>query len=394
MIRRGALGALGALVIACAHADSRPTAAPTSAPSVDEPAPLSDCNVMRLVALRDDDGGITRLLVEVTRDGEPALMIFDTGASTSCLTHVAATGSGRVRDGGKVRIFCSERTLPSEPKASLDPPHHGLPVVGNLGNDLLDEGPIEIDARKQTFALRPTGVASASSWVRVPLAIASGIPVTDASIDGTTYRMEIDTGGYRTFLFDANADMSPPVSITYDWSGNEVVMKESTGVLRFGDAAPRRVVLDRSRRYPVFEGWMRSTGIVGNIGIASLGSDRFVFDAARGELRIEPSTLVRRDAAATPATSTSAPVPPPATPSDRVCNGGVRAGTATCTAGPGETRSGEWLTYCTATGGGAVRCSSRPNAPICVAANVDGVDRAACCPRGTTDPTAAGCVTR
>lgn len=384
---------LVAVTLACGHSQGRPPTPEHASSSVDadQPAPLDDCNAMRLVALRDADGGITRLLVEVTRDGAPALMIFDTGVTESCLTHVASSG-GRLQDGGKIRLFCTDRTLASEPKASLDPPHDGLAIVGNLGADLLQEGPIEIDTRKQTFTLRRNGITGTAGWVRVPFAIQSGIPVTDASVDGTSYRMEIDTGGYRTFLFDANADMSPPVSITQDWTGNEVVMKESMGVLQLGNAAPRRVKLDRSRRYPVFEGWMRSTGIVGNIGVESLGSDRFTFDAQQGELWVEPSARTKLEPASPPPTTVATASPAPRV--QRICSGGVPAGSSACTSGPAETTPGGWLTWCTQSGGGSMRCSSLSATPQCASATVSGVVHAACCPAGVTDPTSPGCVTR
>ena len=84
--------------------------------------------------------------------------------------------------------------------------------------------------------------------------------------------------------------MTPPVIVVHDWVGNEVVTKESMAQLTLGDGPPRRVVLGRTRRFPVFEQWMASTGVAGAIGIASLSSDHFVLDLERGELLLAPRT--------------------------------------------------------------------------------------------------------
>ena len=254
------------------------------------PAPES-CDVMPLIAHRDSSGDLTRLYIRVERDGVPGLLTFDTGTPITKLTHDSARQNAEIRGAGHVSLFCDDRLLDSQPQSSLnaDGVADGLPVMGTLGVDVLDGGVVEVDAPRQVFIVHPAewepGLAG---WTRLPIALVRGILVADAVIDGASYRVEFDTGGYRTFLFDRQADMSPPVTSVHDWVGNEVIMKETVGELVLGDGPMRRVVVGRSRRYPVFESWMSSTGIVGAIGISSLGSDHFVIDLGRGELRIAP----------------------------------------------------------------------------------------------------------
>jgi len=232
-----------------------------------------------------------RVYVRVERDGVPGLLTFDTGTPITKLTHDSAGRSTEIPGAAHVRLFCEDRLLDSQPQSSLnaDGRYDGLPVFGTLGVDVLDGGIVEVDAPLALFAVHPAGWAPTTpGWTHVPLALVRGILVTDAVIDGKVYSVEFDTGGLRTLLFDRQADMSPPVNVVHDWTGNEVVMKESAAQLILGDGPSRRVPLDRTRRFPVFESWMAATGVVGAIGVSSLGSDHFVIDLGRGELRLAP----------------------------------------------------------------------------------------------------------
>ena len=53
-----------------------------------------------------------------------------------------------------------------------------------------------------------------SAWIHVPLWFTKGILVTKANVDGASYWLQFDTGGWLTMLFDQNAEMTPPVTTT------------------------------------------------------------------------------------------------------------------------------------------------------------------------------------
>jgi hypothetical protein len=262
---------------------------PRATPRSSEPKPLAtdDCNVMRLVVGRDGDGALQRVYMRVEKDGKPALLTFDTGNPITKLSHDSAQQSTEIRNASQIRLFCQNEWLDSQPQSSLnaDGTYQGLPVIGALGTNVLEGGVLEVDVPHQAF-IRHTAdwVAPGSAWTRLPLWFPKGVIVTRATIDGTEYWVEFDTGGWRTFLFDANADMSPPRHVTHDWVGNEVVMAERPATLALGDAPPRKITIDRSRHYPVFEGWMASTGVTGAIGISSIGTEHFILDRQRSEL--------------------------------------------------------------------------------------------------------------
>jgi hypothetical protein len=258
---------------------------------VDATAPITSCNAMRLLATRDSST-VTRLYVRVFRQGRPVLMTFDTGVPVSALTHDSSKQNSKIQNAEKVRIFCDEQWLDSSPQSPLNGGGwnvDGVPVIGTIGNDVLDGGVLEVDARRRLFERHPPEwTPSGETWIHVPLWSVKGILVTKGEVDGATYWLEFDTGGWLTMLFDENADMSPPVTTTHDWVGNEVSFSERSGRLKLGDGPTRKVRVQRTRSYPVFEGWMATTGIQGAIGITSIDSDHFVIDRARGQLYLAP----------------------------------------------------------------------------------------------------------
>ena len=221
---------------------------------------------MRLVATRDSSGALGRIYVRVLRSGHPTLMTFDTGVPVTTLTHDSTTRNSEIKNAEQLRIFCDRRWLDSTPQSPLNGGGwnvNGVRVIGTLGNDVLDLGVVEVDARRRLVELHP------KEWTP----------------EGNQW-----TGGWLTMLFDRNADMSPPVTTTHDWVGNEIMFKEIPGHLTLGDGPTRRVPVQRTRRYPVFEGWMSSTGIEGAIGITSIDSEHFVIDRERKQLWLTPST--------------------------------------------------------------------------------------------------------
>lgn len=242
---------------------------------------------MRLVVGRDSDGALQRLYVQIQRDGRPALLTFDTGNPITKLSHDSAVRNSEIANAAQVRLFCDDVWLASQPQSSLnaDGSFRGLPVVGALGSNVLDGIVLEVDVARQAFIRHPAEwTPEAGSWNRLPLWFPKGIIVTRAAIDGTDYWLSFDTGGWRTFLFDRNADTAPPRHVTHDWTGNEVIMAERPALLALGDAPPRKITIDRSGHYPVFEYWMSATGVTGAIGISSIATERFVLDKQRSAL--------------------------------------------------------------------------------------------------------------
>jgi len=79
------------------------------------------------------------------------------------------------------------------------------------------------------------------------------------------------------------------------------------------------------------------------------------------------------------------------------CNNGALVNESICTVDRNGIRGGDWLTYCVRrddghVSGGALRCSLMQNTPSCVYGVVGGKTRAACCPRGSKEPTDPGCI--
>ncbi len=265
--------------------DDEPVREPEPEPAP-EPKPVESCARMHAVVTRDSQGALSRVLVRTER----GLLTFDTGAPKTQLTHDSTRNGSEIESAGDVRLFCETRTLSSLPQSPLNAggwEANGEHVVGTLGADILDRGVLEVDAKHGFFELHPSEWRPEGAFVRVPLWFTKGIIVTKAEIEGASHWVQFDTGGWLTMLFDPNADMSPPVIATHDWVGNPIAFKETRGRMTLGDGPERRVRLQRTNHYPVFEGWMRIAGIDGAIGLDSIASEHFVVERGRGELLLE-----------------------------------------------------------------------------------------------------------
>jgi hypothetical protein len=270
--------------------DDDPVREPPPAEPEPEPAPVviqDRCEQMRAVVTRDGQGALSRVLLRTDK----GLLTFDTGAPKTQLTHDSSQNGSEIQNAGAVRLFCEQTTLSSMPQSPLNAggwQANGERVIGTLGTDILDHGVLEVDAKRRFFELHPVGWHPDGRFVRVPLWFTKGIIVTKAEIEGASHWVQFDTGGWLTMLFDPSADMSPPVIPTHDWLGNAIAFKETRGQMTLGDGPERSIRLQRTNHYPVFEGWMRTTGIDGAIGLDSIASEHFVVDRGRGESLLEP----------------------------------------------------------------------------------------------------------
>lgn len=264
-----------------------PDPEPAPAPPPEKTVAITSCNRMRAVVTRDERSKPWRILLRT----DQGLLSFDTGAPETKLSHDSTKNPNDIPNAGELRLFCGQTTLTSSPQSPLNAGGWRVGserVIGTLGVDILDHGVLEVDAKQAYFELHEPSWRPTGRFVHVPLTLTRGILVTTARIDGVDHRVWFDTGGWLTMLFDPNADMSPPVVSTYDWVGNPIAFKETPARMSLGDGPERAIRLQRTNHYPVFEGWMGSTGIDGAIGLQSIAVEHFIIDRTRSELLLDP----------------------------------------------------------------------------------------------------------
>ena len=227
-----------------------------------------------------------RAYVDVTKDGVPAMFLFDTGAATTRLIH-GLGGPPVVPDAGVVRLGCSfVLNLPSGAVRAL-PPAKGLDVVGLLGADILVQRPTEVDLHTDTMRDYERLPDEVAAWPTVPVELIDGVLVTRATVDGRSMRLLIDTGT-DTLLLLTDTPGAGDVVTTTDSFGSSLSLVWGSAMLEWEGPKPRRVPAWRTRAHPAFERHAAQCGAEGILGLAPMGNRRLVFDVAHARLYLEP----------------------------------------------------------------------------------------------------------
>jgi hypothetical protein len=220
-----------------------------------------------------------RLHVAVTHAGAPALLLVDTGSSTTFL-HEPLGSPDPVPHAGAIELGCDTLELDGRPVAPEDPVG-GVPTIGTFGVDRLLPGPTTVDLARAV--IEHVAPADAATWPHASYDVVRGLVLAHVSLDGQPVRLMVDTGSPATLWLGQPAQPGDVEVDTTDAEGNLVRLYAGTATLAIGDSTATIDVL-RAPSFPYFEQTVAALGgnVAGLLGLSSLGRG-FVLD---GELRV------------------------------------------------------------------------------------------------------------
>jgi hypothetical protein len=287
--RRLAFPALALLLAACAGRGE----VKQSPGGEHDPATPAQCNDARLPLLlqRDRTGLPIRAFVQAEYEGRTEVLLFDTGAARTHLTH-GLGGPEVIRAAGTIRVGCASVTVESwgrRPVRGIE--GHQL-AIGTLGTDAILAGTTVLDLTAGTWVRYEEGAGprDAEGWAVVPLEIVKGIPLVRVVVDGRQLRLMLDTGTSDVLLLDEHVVDDGHATVTTDTFGSRVELVRGTAMLSWPGMSPERVSVERTRSHPAFERHVRELGggIDGILGLSALGSRRVLIEPKRQTMRLGP----------------------------------------------------------------------------------------------------------
>lgn len=210
-----------------------------------------------------------RLLVSTMMEGQPRVMVLDTGASITSISTATARGLGIQSDGvarindhitaglgtiKKLSIGLAEHA--NVPVAIVDMPNardSSVPFDGILGLDVLGSHDLVIDFRRSTVALYPSGAilqnALMPDMARVALSRnADGLMMLDVTIGGQPIQAMLDLGAPITVVNPAAAKLlgvSRPMFKVRSMTVGNVQLARRTMLVKDLPAFARAGIADR-----------------------------------------------------------------------------------------------------------------------------------------------------
>jgi hypothetical protein len=250
----------------------------------------STCDGVPLRVKYDAWGAPERVYVIGELDGEKVALWFDTGADESHLDHGLSGPevgpSKQVTFGGKTRTLRSWRRQKWE---GID----GLRCVGAIGTDEVLGGATEIDFKRGCLTKRPTGQLPVDSgnWWSAAIDVVNNRIVTNATINGSAWRLMFDTGVYDTIVISPDrTDFGPDRFSVGDVLGTQVMFSRERALFSWQGSAPRQIPTWATARFSTFDMLALGPGIRGMLGLTTIGKRRVVIDSEMKRMLVEPCT--------------------------------------------------------------------------------------------------------
>jgi hypothetical protein len=259
------------------------------------PKPLPSCDDahLRMLLQHDRAGLLIRTFIPVEYEGRTELLLFDTGATHTHLSH-GLEGPDVIKAAGSLRLGCTSLVVDSWRRRLVAGIENHRFAIGTLGTDTILAGATELDLEDGLWIRYHEGAIprEIEAWPSVPFEIVNGIPLTVVVVDERPVRLMVDTGTSYVLLLDDRVTDPTHTSITTDTFGNRVELVHGTAMLSWPGMAPERVPVQRTRSHPAFERHVRELGggIDGILGLSVLGSHRVLIDPRRKTMRLSPPT--------------------------------------------------------------------------------------------------------
>jgi hypothetical protein len=292
MTRRLAI-AFATTLLACSTntPETRESAPPPGDPPPANDAPALTCAEAEAIPLHVAQRGEDRwLFAEVDHEGKKALLSFDTG---SPLTFVHPESGEKSETAKKLGFGCTTKTVKPYPVPSPGNRVDGLLQIGILGADMILTQPTVLDlapaAPRLTRFSDRAALPDTSNFWSATFDVVKTQMIVSAVVDGTTYRLLVDTGAPHILLLGQTGRAQDRPATAKDAFGSVLDLFVGDSVVAFAGEPDRVLKVYRTTSLPHLEDKIRYIGapIDGLLGLSVFETRRVLVDGEKKELKIE-----------------------------------------------------------------------------------------------------------
>lgn len=237
-------------------------------------------------------GGVpSRFHVRVRRDGQDAVLLFDTGSATTFVR--LDDGGGFVPDAATIEIGCDTITVDGRGDLADLGMEEGLPVIGILGVDYVAAGTTLIDAAMERLTRHPPGTTlpETQGWSVLPYDDVQGHMISPVGLDGEAVRLMVDTGAPHILWLGEQGQPGDQEVTTTDAEGTIITLYYGDVALEMAGEPTRTAPVLRAPSFPYFEATVAALGgnIHGLLGLSAFEDRRYVIDGAAHRVLVEAS---------------------------------------------------------------------------------------------------------